>query len=224
MSAMAKDVGISQLDDEDFVAQVKEITAFAELAEEVRWQNTNTPQFPDTLESTVEGEVVQIPVTWETDKAYDANEPEEGSYVFTAVVSEDYKVAEGVVVPCITVVISKSDVMSDDTQESSQASLEDKKEDNIEKDIEKDIEDSNLEINNISLQSSDAYFIGEGVETNPYLIQSAEDLANLAELVNQDDEHYRSAYYELTNDIDLSAYSSGEGWTYNRRKLFHAWI
>ena len=63
MSAMAKDVGISQLDDEDFVAQVKEITAFAELAEEVRWQNTNTPQFPDTLESTVEGEVVQIPVT-----------------------------------------------------------------------------------------------------------------------------------------------------------------
>lgn len=239
MSAMAKDVGISQLDDEDFVAQVKEITAFAELAEEVRWQNTNTPQFPDTLESTVEGEVVQIPVTWETDKAYDANEPEEGSYVFTAVVSEDYKVAEGVVVPCITVVISKSDVMSDGTQESSQASLEDKKEenienieediedkkeDNIEKDIEKDIEDSNLEINNISLQSSDAYFIGEGVETNPYLIQSAEDLANLAELVNQDDEHYRSAYYELTNDIDLSAYSSGEGWTYNRRKLFHAWI
>jgi hypothetical protein len=64
-------------------------------------------------------------------------------------------------------------------------------------------------------------FEGDGTRENPYLIKTAEQLALLAELVNDADAIYgrRGAYYRLENDIDLSAYgvgnpnfNNGEGW------------
>ncbi|SHI86025.1 S-layer homology domain-containing protein [Lutispora thermophila] len=134
-----------------------------------------TPIFPDTVAGTVYGETVQIPVSWEINEPYNPDEPQEGTYVFTAAVGEGYIVAEGVVLPCITVVISKTE-------------------------------------DRISLQSSGSYFDGEGTWENRYKIYTAEELAKLAELVSSKDEHYSSAYYELMNDIDLSAYNEGAGW------------
>lgn len=66
-----------------------------------------------------------------------------------------------------------------------------------------------------------SYFEGSGIvneEVNdPYLIKTAADLAKLAELVNSDDsdtrDNYNNKHYMLENDIDLSYYQSGEGWT-----------
>ncbi|MCL2689133.1 MAG: InlB B-repeat-containing protein [Chitinispirillia bacterium] len=52
-------------------------------------------------------------------------------------------------------------------------------------------------------------FTGMGTESEPYLIETAEDLVKLAELVNDvsniryTDHHYANAFYELTGNIDL---------------------
>ena len=81
------------------------ITAFATLAEDVRWQNTTEPGLPGTVEATVNGEAMQIPVTWQADHEYDAYMPEPGLYVFTAQPGEGYTVSEGVQAPRITVYI-----------------------------------------------------------------------------------------------------------------------
>jgi len=58
-------------------------------------------------------------------------------------------------------------------------------------------------------------FEGEGTAGNPYKISNAQELAKLAELVNDRISPYDGddVHYELTNNIDLSEYSSGEGWT-----------
>ncbi|WP_279380066.1 hypothetical protein, partial [Sporosalibacterium faouarense] len=47
---------------------------------------------------------------------------------------------------------------------------------------------------------------GSGTQGDPYQISSAEELARLASLVNAGDAAYNSVYYELTQDIDLSAH------------------
>ena len=57
-------------------------------------------------------------------------------------------------------------------------------------------------------------FKGEGTETNPYLISSAEDLALLANYVNKGQVNsaglkYADAVYEVTNDLDFN----GKFWT-----------
>ena len=45
---------------------------------------------------------------------------------------------------------------------------------------------------------------GTGLESDPYIITNAEQLFNVRKAAN--------AYYIIQNDIDLSAYQSGEGW------------
>jgi hypothetical protein len=71
------------------------------------------------------------------------------------------------------------------------------------------------------------YFAGSGTEADPWLIQSAADLAQMRDLVNSQTSPWADAgvYYKLTADIDLSAYASdtinpvkdddgaGTGWT-----------
>ena len=84
------------------------ITAFSELPEEIRWQNTESPVFPETVEAMAEGHIVEIPVTWEADHDYNAQYPQRGLYVFTAVLGEGYFVAEGIDLPRITVYIPQS--------------------------------------------------------------------------------------------------------------------
>ena len=54
---------------------------------------------------------------------------------------------------------------------------------------------------------------GNGTENNPYIITTAEELAQLATYVNDGDTNYNDKYYELGSNIDLSDYQSGEGWT-----------
>jgi hypothetical protein len=47
-------------------------------------------------------------------------------------------------------------------------------------------------------------FFGEGIGESPYKVSIAEQLAELAGLVNSGNTHYASAYYELTGDIDAA--------------------
>lgn len=47
-------------------------------------------------------------------------------------------------------------------------------------------------------------FVGEGTESNPYLITTADQLNLLGGLVNAGDTSYNNKYYRLENDIDLS--------------------
>ena len=54
---------------------------------------------------------------------------------------------------------------------------------------------------------------GTGASDNAYQISTAEQLAWLAGKVNAGDTDYNAKYYKLTADIDLSAYSTGAGWT-----------
>jgi hypothetical protein len=54
---------------------------------------------------------------------------------------------------------------------------------------------------------------GNGSEEEPYLITTAQQLAQLATFVNAGDASYNSKCYKLENDIDLSDYQSGTGWT-----------
>ncbi|CFY12584.1 Uncharacterized [Syntrophomonas zehnderi OL-4] len=56
------------------------VTAFEELPDNIRWQNTAEPTFPEMVGGTVERKAVQIPVTWETKQDYDDNAPERGLY------------------------------------------------------------------------------------------------------------------------------------------------
>lgn len=67
---------------------------------------------------------------------------------------------------------------------------------------------------------SGSYFLGEGSSASPYLISTPEQLAKLAELVNDSATNTayggKDIYYKLTADLDLSAYgknfNSGKGW------------
>ncbi len=55
---------------------------------------------------------------------------------------------------------------------------------------------------------------GDGSQDSPYLISSAEELKNFAELINNsaDNANYNTKYYILTNNIDLSQYANNSGW------------
>ena len=54
------------------------------------------------------------------------------------------------------------------------------------------------------------YFSGRGTEADPWLIQSAADLAQMRDLVNSQTSPWADAgvYYKLTQNIDLSAYAT----------------
>ena len=56
-----------------------------------------------------------------------------------------------------------------------------------------------------------ASFAGAGTVTDPYQITTAAELAEMATLVNAGTD--ADKHYILMNDIDLSAYGSGTGWT-----------
>lgn len=56
-----------------------------------------------------------------------------------------------------------------------------------------------------SANAASENFVGEGTETNPYLISTADDLKLLGSLVNAGDTSYNNKYYKLENDIDLSS-------------------
>ena len=155
------------------------VSAFDELPEDIRWQNTIAPTFPETVSGTVGSEAAQIPVTWEADHDYDEQYPQRGLYVFTAVLGEGYVLADGVELPRITVFIP------------------------------------------VSAGRMAARMAGGGTTDSPLEITTAAQLVEIAALVNS-----RSSGLELflfndadakvslkmMNDIDLSAYTSGEGW------------
>ena len=54
---------------------------------------------------------------------------------------------------------------------------------------------------------------GNGTFGSPYIITTPAQLAQLATYVNEGNTDYNDKYYKLGNDIDLSEYQSGEGWT-----------
>ncbi len=60
-----------------------------------------------------------------------------------------------------------------------------------------------------------AEFVGDGTVGVPYQIRTAAELARLAELVNAGTVPYANAnkYYKLMDDLDLSGYAAGTGWT-----------
>lgn len=58
-------------------------------------------------------------------------------------------------------------------------------------------------LKNWTFFASDSFSGGDGTETSPYQISSAEELALMALNVNEQVENYNSCYYELINDIDL---------------------
>lgn len=56
---------------------------------------------------------------------------------------------------------------------------------------------------------------GDGTEASPFVITTAEQLAQLAASVNRDDTNFNSSHYILGNDIDLSAFGlnwNDRGW------------
>ena len=53
---------------------------------------------------------------------------------------------------------------------------------------------------------------GNGTQANPYQICTAEELACLANMVNNGNDASFDKYYILMNDIDLSIYAAGSGW------------
>lgn len=57
--------------------------------------------------------------------------------------------------------------------------------------------------------AEDKFAGGDGSESNPYQISTAEELAYLAQTVNIDGESYYKKYFKLTKDIDLG----GKEWT-----------
>ncbi|MCL2167970.1 MAG: cadherin-like beta sandwich domain-containing protein, partial [Lentimicrobiaceae bacterium] len=54
---------------------------------------------------------------------------------------------------------------------------------------------------------------GNGTASAPYLITTAAQLAQLATYVNEGNATYNASYYKLENNLDLSGYQSGSGWT-----------
>jgi hypothetical protein len=155
------------------------VTAFDDLTDEIRWQNTTEPEFPEAVGGTVGSEAAQIPVTWEADHDYDEQYPQRGLYVFTAVLDEGYVLADGVELPRITVFIP------------------------------------------VSAGRMAARMAGGGTTDSPLEITTAAQLAEIATLVNARENGLELFLFnnagakvslKMTNDIDLSAYTKGEGW------------
>lgn len=58
-------------------------------------------------------------------------------------------------------------------------------------------------------EPAEEFASGEGTESSPYIIDNVAQLLLMAQKVNSGDESFTSAYYELSNDIDLA----GINWT-----------
>lgn len=59
-------------------------------------------------------------------------------------------------------------------------------------------------VNPCIVVAADPYFSGSGTEADPFQISNANQLAELATLVNAGETPYNVANYVLINDIDLS--------------------
>ncbi|MEA4925965.1 MAG: S-layer homology domain-containing protein [Syntrophomonadaceae bacterium] len=162
-----------------------EITAFAALSDDVRWQSVEYGtaledlNLPRTLSGTVEGGLTEVPVTWASEPSYD--EYAKGLYLLTAVPGEDF--AAGAELPVIAVVVRGEAPRF-----------------------------------NIFARG------GGALDTDPFLIDSAAQLAAIAGIVNEGKLKTLflgaggsgQVYLKLENDIDLSSYASadsGKGWT-----------
>jgi hypothetical protein len=67
------------------------------------------------------------------------------------------------------------------------------------------------------LKTSAQFTSGTGIDGDPYIISTAAQLAELANLVNYgSNENYKTAHYKLANNLDLSDYgenyNDGKGW------------
>lgn len=96
---------------EESIEPSGEIIAFAALPDNIRWQNTTRPEFPETVSGTVYGEPSEIPVTWQAEQDYGEDFPQRGLYVFDALPGEGYAMANGVEAPRITVYIPAQRMM-----------------------------------------------------------------------------------------------------------------
>ena len=153
-------------------AQGGVITAFAELPEGIRFQRGQAPILPETVEVTVGGETIAVPVDWESET--DASEI--GLHVFEATPGGGYALASGVQKPVLSFFRAPFPM---------------------------------------------ARMIGAGNEGNPLQITTAAQLAEIAALVNASKLEEMvfgtgataQVHLLLMNDIDLSGYSAGSGWT-----------
>ena len=153
------------------------VTAFAQLKEDIRWQNTAAPVFPATVSAVVAGENIEIPVSWEADREYNDENPEAGLYVFFARPAPVYTLAENLEAPRMTVYIPQP-------------------------------------------QGANMLFRGAAGPLLPVIdISTPQILAEIAVLVNEgrlEELITGSAAAKITlrlqKDLDLSAYSAGEGW------------
>ena len=66
----------------------------------------------------------------------------------------------------------------------------------------------------LPLTARAAEFSGLGTEADPYLIETAAQLAQMAELVNAGNAAYKAAYYKLMNNLSLADY--GADWNENK--------
>ena len=64
----------------------------------------------------------------------------------------------------------------------------------------------------VFFEAPGSFASGGGTEMDPFMIETAAQLAFLAERTNAADTDYNDKYYLLVNDIDLTAYSAGTGW------------
>ncbi len=89
-------------------AIIGRITAFDALSDDIRWQNTTEPVFPEKVSATVDGKAIQIPVSWQTEQDYDEKAPAKGLYVFYVVPGEGYTFAGSMEAPRITVYVPEA--------------------------------------------------------------------------------------------------------------------
>lgn len=158
-----------------------EITAFAALSDDVRWQSVEygtaleNLNLPKMLSGTVEGGQAEVPVTWEAEPRYDGHA--KGLYLLTAVPGEGFTASTEL--PVIAVVVRGE------------------------------------------APRFMTFSLGGGaLDTDPFLIGSAEQLAAVAGIVNEGklktlflgEGGSGQVYLKLENDLDLSGYTSGGGW------------
>ena len=159
-----------------------EITAFAALSDDVRWQSVEygtaleNLNLPKTLSGAVEGRQAEVPVTWEAEPSYGGYA--KGLYLFAAVPGEGFTASTEL--PVIAVVVRGE------------------------------------------APRFTAFSRGGGaLDTDPFLIDSAAQLAAIAEIVNEGrlEPLFLGAgssgqvYLKLENDLDLSGYTGNGGWT-----------
>jgi hypothetical protein len=67
-------------------------------------------------------------------------------------------------------------------------------------------------------------FAGSGTNADPYLIETAAQLANLAELVNAGNTAYNDKCYKLENNIDLFGYGANFNGGRRRSRKFDIYL